>query len=99
MRETRTVQNSIFDSYSKHDHGVLLKTLSDRLDSHPDILKLLQADLIDPSRKAVGCRGLSVDSVFRCLLLKRILGVSYDQLSFHLSDSITYRTFARLSAQ
>ena len=99
MRETRTVQNSIFDSYSKHDHGVLLKTLSDRLDSHPDILKLLQVDLIDPSRKAVGCRGLSVDSVFRCLLLKQILGVSYDQLSFHLSDSITYRTFARLSAQ
>jgi IS5 family transposase len=37
--------------------------------------------------------------VFRCLLLKQILSISYDQLSFHLSDSLTYRTFARLSAQ
>ena len=99
MRETRTVQSSIFDFYSKYDHGALLEALSDRLDLHPDILKLLQADLIDPSLKAVGCRGLSVDSVFRCLLLKQILGISYDQLSFHLSDSQTYRTFARLSAQ
>ena len=24
MRETRTVQSSIFDFYSKHDHGALL---------------------------------------------------------------------------
>ncbi|MFT5045058.1 MAG: IS5 family transposase [Porticoccaceae bacterium] len=99
MRETRTVQRGIFDSYSKHDHGVLLEAFSDRLDTHPDILKLLQADLIDPSCKAVGCCGLSVESVLRCLLLKQILGISYDQLSFHLSDSITYRTFARLSVQ
>lgn len=99
MRETRTVQSSIFDSYSKHDHGVLLETLSDRLDAHPDILELLSADLIDPKRKAVGCRGLSVESVLRCLLLKQILGISYEKLSFHLSDSITYRTFVRLPAK
>ncbi|MFT4730692.1 MAG: IS5 family transposase [Granulosicoccus sp.] len=78
---------------------MLFEALSDRLDTHPDILKLLRVDLIDPSLKAVGCRGLSVDSVFRCLLLKQILSISYEQLSFHLSDSLTYRTFARLSAQ
>ena len=45
----------------------------------------------------VGRIGLSVESVFRCLLLKQQLRISYEQLAFHLSDSMTYRTFARLS--
>ena len=34
--------------------------------------------------------------IFRCLLLKQILQVSYKRLSFRLCDSPTYRTFARL---
>lgn len=33
----------------------------------------------------------------RCLLLKQILRLSYQQLAFHLSDSPTFRSFARLS--
>ena len=39
---------------------------------------------------------MSVESVFRCLLLKQQLHISYKQLSFHLSDSMTYRAFTRL---
>lgn len=41
-------------------------------------------------------RSLSIESILRCLLLKQILRVSYRKLAFHLSDSPTYRTFARL---
>ncbi len=54
------------------------------------------ADLIDESCEAVGRNGLSVESVFRCLLLKQMLSVSYEMLAFHLSDSLSYRTFARI---
>jgi len=96
MRETRTVQLSIFDSYSKHDHGVLFSELSRLLDEHPEVLELLSVDLIDPQCQRTGSHGLSVESVLRCLLLKRILDVSYEKLAFHLSDSITYRSFARI---
>lgn len=96
MRETRTVQSSIFDSYSQHEHGVRLSELSQLLDEHPEVLDLLSADLIDPQCCRTGCCGLSVESAYRCLLLKRILGVSYETLAFHLSDSMTYRSFARL---
>ena len=32
------------------------------------------------------------------MLLKQVLRVSYEQLAFHLSDSMTHRIFARLSA-
>ena len=96
MRETRTIQLSIFDSYSKHDQGVLFLELSQLLDEHPEVLELLSVDLIDPQCHQTGSHGLSVESVLRCLLLKRILDVSYEKLAFHLSDSITYRSFARI---
>jgi IS5 family transposase len=31
-------------------------------------------------------------------VLRQQLGFSYEQLAFHLSDSVTYRTFTRLPA-
>jgi IS5 family transposase len=68
------------------------------LDRHPEILELVAADLIDASVAAVGRTGLSAESVLRCLVLRQQLGFSYEQLAFHLSDSVTYRTFARLPA-
>ena len=97
MRETRVAQASIFENYSEHEFGRQLKQLSDILDQYDDILPLIAGDLIDDSLSFVGRQGLSVETVFRCLLLKQQLRVSYEQLAFHLSDSMTYRTFARLS--
>jgi IS5 family transposase len=96
MRETRITQASLFENYSEHEFGVQLKTLSCILDEHTEILTLIEKDLRDESVKKVGRNGLSVESIFRCLLLKQQLRISYEQLSFHLSDSMTYRTFARL---
>ena len=66
------------------------------LDEHPEILDLVAADLIDTATSPVGRMGLSAESVLRCLLLKQQLRISYEQLAFHLSDSVTYRAFARL---
>ena len=96
MRETRIAQASLFDNYSKHEFGIQLEALSDVLDEQAEILTLIEKDLVATSVKRVGRNGLSVESVFRCLLLKQQLRISYEQLSFHLSDSMTYRTFARL---
>lgn len=97
MRETRIAQASIFEKYSEHQHGAMLQKLSQRLDEHPQILDLVATDLIDALTAPVGRIGLSVESVLRCLLLKQLLRVSYEQLAFHLSDSMTYRAFTRLS--
>lgn len=97
MRETRVPQTSIFESYSQHEHGKQLCRLSRLLDEHESqILPLIEGDLIEKSVKEVGRCGLSVESVFRCMLLKQMLQVSYDGLAFYLSDSMSYRTFARL---
>lgn len=97
MRESRAVQGSIFDSYSQNEHGQMLCSLSDLLDMHPQMLLLLERDLINPEVLRTGRCGLSVESVFRCLLLKTILQISYKKLAFYLSDTASYRCFARLS--
>jgi len=41
MRETRVACTSIFENYSKHEHGIQLELLSQLLDQHPDMLCLL----------------------------------------------------------
>lgn len=96
MRESRNAQASIFDFYSEHDKGKQFKALSDLLDRQPAILSLIEQDFSRDAVAGVGARGLSLESIFRCLLLKLTLGVSYRQLEFDLSDSPTYRGFARL---
>lgn len=98
MRETRVPQTSIFDFYSEHEHGKQLEKLSRLLDDYESIiLPLIENDLIGKSIKKVGRCGLSIESIFRCMLLKQMLQVSYDKLAFLLSDSMSYRTFARLT--
>jgi IS5 family transposase len=90
-------QASIFDSYSEHEFGKQLSALSRILDDHASIiLPLIEGDLLSQSTHHVGRCGVSVETVFRCLLLKQMLQISYDDLAFHLSDSMSYRTFARI---
>lgn len=96
MRATRTAQTSIFDFYSQHKRGEFFRNLSRLLDEHAELLDLIERDLLTRGAKATGRNGLSVESVFRCMLLKQITGVTYETLSFLLSDSQSYRTFARL---
>lgn len=96
MRETRNAQSSLFDIYSEHDKGKQLKALSDVLDQHRGILALIEHDFSKHDVAKTGARGLSLESIFRCLILKLTRGVSYRQLEFDLSDSPTYRNFARL---
>lgn len=99
MRETRNAQQSIFDFYCEHEQGNQLKALSDVLDEHPDILSLIELDFDTSEVVDTGARGLSLESIFRCLLLKQILKVSYRKLAFHLCDSPTFRSFARLRSE
>ena len=96
MRETRTAQTSLFDVYTGHKFGDFLRKLSCLLDERPEILARVAEDFQFKTLKATGRKGLSIESVFRCMLLKQITGDSYEKLAFHLSDSSSYRSFARL---
>lgn len=73
MRITRLAQISIFENYSEHEHVIHLKKLSSLLGEHPEMLTLIEQDLVDKSLKPVGRNSLTVENIFRSLLLKQQL--------------------------
>jgi IS5 family transposase len=96
MRQERTVQISIFDLFAEHEIGRELEAMSQWLDAHRDLLKLVTSDLRRHGVKETGREGLPSEAVLRCALLKQHRQLSYEELAFHLQDSASFRAFARL---
>src|SRR5580765_6943834 len=96
MRQDRTVQASIFDLFAKHEIGCELKKASAWLDDHPALIGLVAGDLRRDTVQETGRQGLPAEAVLRCALLKQYRQLSYEELAFHLEDSASFRTFARL---
>src|SRR6516164_1611973 len=66
------------------------------MDEHPALISLVAEDLRRRGVKETGRQGLSAESVLRCGLLKQHRQLSYEELAFHLEDSASFRSFARL---
>lgn len=96
MREKRTIQSSIFDHYAEHEIGTELKAMSDWLDAHLDLLDWVEADVKQRNVEATGRKGMTIESVLRCAILKQYRQLSYEDLVFCLMDSSSCQTFARL---
>src|SRR5580765_7855152 len=96
MRQERTVQASLFDLFAGHEIGRELKAMSHWLDDHGSVLGLVAEDLRRQGAKDTGRQGLPAEAVLRCALLKQYRQLSYQELAFHLEDSASFRTFARL---
>src|SRR6516164_7405080 len=96
MRQERTVQATIFEVFAQHEIGRELKAISDWLDSQPGLIRLVSSDLRRQGARETGRRGLPAESVLRCALLKQQRQLSYEELAFHLEDSVSFRAFARL---
>src|SRR5260370_35786461 len=92
-------QTNLFDYFVSHDLGQQLRRISDLLDNHPEILEIAANDLIQVDAKGRGRYGLSVESVVRCGILKQYHQWSYHALAFHLQDSQSGQTFARLAGR
>ena len=97
MRENHTVQRSIFEHYAEHEIGLELKSMSAWLDQNMDLLDWVAADINPCSVEDTGRKGLSVESVLRCAILKQYRQLSYEDLVFCLMDSASCQTFVRLS--
>lgn len=96
MRTKRTSQISIFDQFAAHDIGRELAGMSAWLDGHVEMLEWVANDLGTASVKATGRHGMTVEAVLRCALLKQHRQLSYEELAFHLLDSASFQSFARL---
>lgn len=96
MREKRTVQSSIFELYPDHEIGRDLQAMSASLDAHLDWLDWVQADVGDRNVEECGRKGLPIESVLRCAVLKQYRQLSYSERVFCLMDSAACQAFARL---
>jgi transposase, IS5 family len=96
MRQERITQASLFDIFATHEIGRELKQISQWLDQHRPLLRLVSNDLRRDGVRETGRRGLPAEAVLRCALLKQYRQLSYEELAFHLEDSASFRAFARL---
>jgi IS5 family transposase len=96
MRQERIIQATIFDGFAQHEIGRELQAVSQWLDEHRALLRLVTGDLRRHGIRETGRHGLPAEAVLRCALLKQYRRLSYEELAFHLEDSASFRAFARL---
>lgn len=96
MRQTLKKQPPLVPLWGDHQHSKELRAISMVLDAHPEVAALAHKDLIGDARGDVGRGGMSGEQVVRVAVLKQLHNLSYDDLAFHLSDSLAFRTFCRL---
>jgi len=95
MRAMMQDQLPLMQPFVGHDHGRELEGMSAILDKVLWVLKLLDRDLTRGRKRDVGRPGMSGEQVLRVLVVKQMNGYSYEELSFHLADSVSYRAFCR----
>jgi len=96
MRQNYEKQMPLSTGWPDHDLSRELRVISEILDSHPGIYDKALVDITQGKRADRGARGMSGEQAIRCGILKRMHGLSYDKLSFHLADSESFKEFARI---
>lgn len=96
MREKRTIQVSIFHSCPNHEIGKDLQAMSKILDDCIDCLDWVEQDVGSRNVVETGRKGLPIESILRCAVLKQFRDLSYSELAFCMEDSCACQAFARL---
>ena len=96
MRQKRSPQLSIFHTLAATEIGKELAAISLIIDETPRTLDPIYLDLVGVKQTDNGRTGMTAEQVLRCAILKQYRNLSYEELAFHLVDSKTFRTFARL---
>lgn len=96
MRKTVVQQPPLVPALSDHAHARELELISDRLDATAAALKLVHRDLTQGISAKTGREGMTAEAVLRCAMAKQMNSWSYEELAFHLSDSLLYRWFCRI---
>src|SRR5579863_7562543 len=84
---------------ARHPRAAELLEMSRVLDATTLPLDAIRRDLTGGRKVSVkkGREGLTAEQVLRAALVKQMFDVSYDELAFHLEDSLQLRAFCRLS--
>lgn len=96
MREKMNRQMSFVDIIPRNKVAKELKEISKILDANPEMLDVIYQDLVGTMRTDTGRSGMTAEQILRCAILKQFRNMTYEELSFHLEDSDSFRSFARV---
>jgi len=97
MRKKDQKQMPLMDVNIDHPRAAELKRISQILDKHPTINDMVLQDLTHGVKnRNTGAEGMSAEQVVRASFVKQWEGCSYEDLSFHIVDSRSYRNFCRI---
>jgi IS5 family transposase len=97
MRKNTQKQMPLTITSIDHPHAVELEGMSQILDANPIIYDWVLQDLTrDVMRTDTGAEGMSAEQVLRAAIIKQMETYSYEDLAFHLLDSVCYRGFCRI---
>lgn len=97
MRKKNQKQMPLMIKSIDHPHAEDLKSISQILDNHPIINEMVLQDLTrNVVKRDTGAEGMSAEQVLRAAIIKQMEGFSYEELEFHLLDSVCFRSFCRI---
>jgi len=99
MRRTYHKQLPLQPSEAQHPRAAELAMMSAVLDANTNVLSAVRNDLLRVGGKVSakeGREGMSAEQALRAALVKQMFDVSYDELAFHLEDSVQLRAFCRI---
>ena len=97
MRKKNQKQLPLMIKRIDHPHAEELQIISDILDENPIINEWVLQDLTrDKNLIDTGAQGMTAEQVIRAAVVKQTQEYSYEELAFHLVDSVSYRSFCRI---
>ena len=96
MRKKWDEQLSIWHYLPKNQISQELRSISEILDAHPEVLERVYQDLSQSHRVDTGRDGMTAEQVLRCAILKQYRALTYEELEFHLQDSKSLRAFSKM---
>ncbi len=98
MRKSHKKQLPLCQPILDHPKAKEMEEISHILDQNRSIYDLVLQD-ISKGKSNSGAQGMTAEQVLRAALIKQMMGFSYEELEFHLEDSVTYRWFCRFHFQ
>ena len=98
MRKKRKKQLPLMEPATDHIQSVELEAISRILDGNSTISELAYQDLCrgKKRKRRSGANGMTADQVVRAAILKQMFNFTYQELAFHIIDSISLRRFMRI---
>jgi IS5 family transposase len=97
MRKKSQKQMPLMPPEIDHPQAEELSAIARILDSNPNIYDLVMQDL-SPGRikSKAGAKGMTAEQVIRAAIVKQMFEFSYQDLAFHLVDSVSLKRFCHI---